>query len=172
MNKTYFPEVADKIKFEGRDTDNLLAFRYYDAKRQVGGKTMAEHLRFAIAYWHTFASGGQDIFGLPTFSRPWHSATAAMDGARETLAAAFEFFGKLGVEYYCFHDRDIAPEGASFAESCQNLETLVPVWPGNCRRQPGSSCYGEQQTSSVTPAMPWGQPPTRMHMCSPTLPPR
>ncbi len=127
MSKTYFPEVGDRIKYEGRDSDNLLAFRYYDAERKVGDKTMSEHLRFAIAYWHTFASGGQDIFGLPTFSRPWHSAGTAMDGAKETLDAAFEFFQKLGVNYYCFHDRDIAPAGATFAESCENLEKIVAM---------------------------------------------
>ncbi len=124
MNR-YFPEVQSPIKYEGQDSRNPLAFRYYDKSEVVMGKTMAEHLRFAVAYWHTFKSDGSDPFGAGTFVRPWNSAGEPMARAKATCDGAFEFFTKLGVEYYCFHDRDLAPEGDSFTESCKNLEEMV-----------------------------------------------
>lgn len=88
---------------------------------------MAEHLRFAISYWHTMMGSGRDIFGDPSLVREWHKASDPMDRAKNTMEAAFEFFQKLGVEYYCFHDRDIAPEGDTFSQSCKNLETIVEL---------------------------------------------
>jgi xylose isomerase len=88
---------------------------------------MAEHLRFSVAYWHTLMGDGRDMFGDPNFDREWRKASDPMERARQTMDAAFEFFQKLGVDYYCFHDRDIAPEGNSFAESCANLEAIVEV---------------------------------------------
>ena len=121
----YFPEIAAPIKYEGPKTDNLLAFRYYDPERIVGGKTMADHLRFAVAYWHTFMGTGRDIFGDDVYERRWKASADPMTRAEETLRAAFEFFKKLGVGYYCFHDRDLAPEGETFSESCRRLEYLV-----------------------------------------------
>lgn len=121
----YFPEVADRVRYEGPSSRNPLAFRHYDAAKRVGDKTMAEHLRFAVCYWHTFVGTGQDPFGAPTLIRPWSSDPDPMRRAHDTLDAAFEFFTKLGVEFWCFHDRDIAPEGASHAESCRNLDALV-----------------------------------------------
>lgn len=124
MKSKYFPAVENPIQFEGKDSKNPLAFKYYNAQQKVGDKTMAAHLRFAIAYWHTFMGSGQDMFGMPTFDHLWQRAADPMDRAKETLAAAFEFFQKLGVEYYCFHDRDIAPEGATFTESCKNLQEI------------------------------------------------
>jgi xylose isomerase len=90
----------------------------------VGGKTMAEHLRFAIAYWHTFCSLGTDPFGVGTAVRPWNEASSSMEATEKKLQAAFEFFQKLGIDYYCFHDRDIAPEGGSLSESNTNLERI------------------------------------------------
>ncbi len=125
MLNNYFPQVPDRITFEGKDSKNPLAFKYYDKNRRVGNKTMAEHLRFSVAYWHSFMGTGADLFGAPSFKRTWHSFKSPLDRAKATMEAAFEFFQKLGVEYYCFHDRDIAPEGETFAESCKNLERLV-----------------------------------------------
>jgi xylose isomerase len=125
MSNKYFPEVTTTIKYEGKDSGNPLSFKYYNKDQKVGDKTMAEHLRCAVAYWHTFMGSGSDIFGGPSFDRPWRRHSNPMDNAKATLEAAFEFFRKLGVEYYCFHDRDMAPEGATFKESCDNLHELV-----------------------------------------------
>jgi xylose isomerase len=125
MLKSYFRDVERQIPYEGRDSKNPLAFKYYNKPQRVGGKTMAEQLRFSVAYWHSFMGTGSDMFGGASFDREWHRAANPLDRARATMDAAFEFFQKLGVEYYCFHDRDIAPEGNSFAESCRNLEVIV-----------------------------------------------
>ncbi|MCI0494450.1 xylose isomerase, partial [candidate division KSB1 bacterium] len=123
----YFPAVAKQIQYEGKDSKNPLAFRYYNKDQKVGNKTMGEHLRFAVAWWHTFMGDGTDMFGGTSFQREWRNASNPMDRAKKTMEAAFEFFQKLGVDYYCFHDRDIAPEGDSFAKSCKNLETMVEM---------------------------------------------
>ncbi len=125
MSAKFFPAVDRQIPYEGKDSKSPLAFRYYNRDQRVGAKTMAEHLRFAVAYWHTFMGRGADMFGGPSFLREWHRAADPVDRAKETLEAAFEFVQKLGIGYYCFHDRDIAPEGKSFAETCRNLETIV-----------------------------------------------
>ena len=117
---TFFPSIGN-IRYEGPDCENPLAFRYYDANKQVFGKTMAEHLRFAVCYWHSFAAPGDDVFGDGTWDRPWHDD---LRGARQKLAGAFEFFEKLGNPYYCFHDRDVAPEGQDYAETERNLKTI------------------------------------------------
>lgn len=127
MLHKYFPDVEKQITFEGKNSTNPLAFKYYNKDQTVGSKTMSEHLRFAVSYWHTFMGTGSDIFGGPSFKREWHKATNPLDRAKDTLEASFEFFQKLGVDYYCFHDRDIAPEGSTFAESCKNLETIVGI---------------------------------------------
>lgn len=121
----YFPEVADKVRFEGRGSRNPLAFRHYDPDKKVGGKTMREILRFAVCYWHTFKAHGSDPFGSATMDRAWERSSDPMQAARDTMDAAFEFFTKLGVDWWCFHDRDVAPEGSSFAESCKNLDEIV-----------------------------------------------
>lgn len=125
MAKTYFPEITTAIPFEGKDSKNPLAFKYYNKDQKVGSKTMAEHLRFSVAYWHTMMGDGADMFGRASFERQWLQASAPLDRARATMDAAFEFFQKLGVDYYCFHDRDIAPAGATFAQSCKNLQVMV-----------------------------------------------
>jgi xylose isomerase len=125
-DREFFPGI-EKIPFEGRTSDNPLAFKFYDADRQIGGKTMAEHLRFAACYWHTFCAGGSDPFGGDTQVFAWDEAGDPMWAARQRMDAAFEFFTKLGVPYYCFHDRDMAPEGSTVAESEQNLRTLVDL---------------------------------------------
>ena len=122
---SYFPEVEKAIPYEGPGSRNPLAFKHYDAGREVAGASMAEHLKFAGAYWHTLKGDGSDPFGGPSLDRPWNQGRDAMEVAGKTLEAAFEFFTKLGVGYYCFHDRDMAPEGASVGESRRNLERLV-----------------------------------------------
>jgi xylose isomerase len=123
--REYFPNIG-KILYEGPKSDNPLAFKYYDAEKKVGGKKMKDHLRFAIAYWHSFGADGSDPFGNPTQPHTWFvDAKTPMEAAEHKLDAAFEFFTKLGAEYYCFHDRDMAPEGASPAESEKNLQALT-----------------------------------------------
>jgi xylose isomerase len=124
MNK-FFPTLPKTIPFEGPESKNPLAFKYYLPTQVVGQKTMEEHLRFSVAYWHTFKATGLDPFGAPTFNRPWIKAETPLEQAEFTLRAAFEFAQKLGVPFYCFHDRDLAPEGETFAESCKNLEIMV-----------------------------------------------
>ncbi|HKJ61357.1 MAG TPA: xylose isomerase [Hyphomicrobiales bacterium] len=120
-----FFKSIDKIRYEGPDSTNPFAFHYYDAKREVMGKTLEEHLRFAVCYWHTFCWPGGDPFGGQTLMRPWLEAPAsaadAMAHAEQKLRAAFEFFEKLGAPFYCFHDVDMAPEGQTLAESNKNL---------------------------------------------------
>ncbi len=125
MKNKYFPKVKTQIQFEGAGSKNPLAFKYYNKNQKVGNKTMAEHLRFSVAYWHSVMGTGADIFGGTSFIRDWHKAKNPIDRSKETMEAAFEFFQKLGIEYYCFHDRDIAPEGETFSQSCKNLETMV-----------------------------------------------
>lgn len=124
--KEYFPGIG-KIQYEGAKSNNPLAFKYYNENAVVAGKTMKEHLRFAIAYWHTFCGSGADPFGAGTMPLPWMKASSPMQAAKDKLDAAFEFVGKLGVPFYCFHDRDIAPEGNSVAESEKNLQEIVAL---------------------------------------------
>ncbi len=123
--KEFFPEVQGRIPYEGPESKNPLAFRYYEHNRVVGQKSMEDHFKFSVAYWHTFKATGVDPFGAGTFDRPWNRGATPMEQAENTLRAAFEFTQKLGVPYYCFHDRDLAPEVGTFAESCKNLETMV-----------------------------------------------
>tara|TARA_B100002052_G_scaffold183412_1_gene167095 strand:+ start:2286 stop:3623 length:1338 start_codon:yes stop_codon:yes gene_type:complete len=120
----YFPNIK-KIEYEGRDSDNPLAFKFYDSERIVSGKPMREHLKFAVAYWHTFCGTGGDPFGPGTKNFPWEVPGNSMQSAYARLDAAFEFFTKLGVEYYCFHDRDLAPEGNNVNESVKMLQELT-----------------------------------------------
>lgn len=125
-NREYFPEIK-KIIYEGAESDNRLAFKFYQPEKLIGGKSMAEHLRFAVCYWHSFCGNGADPFGPGTRAYPWDDKSDAMDRAKQRQDAAFEFFTKLGVPYYCFHDRDMAPEGETVLQSEQNLQTLVDV---------------------------------------------
>jgi len=124
-SKEYFPGIG-RIPYEGPKSDNPLAFKYYNAERLVGGKTMKEHLRFAVAYWHSFCGDGLDPFGAATHLHPWSSdARNPMEAAEHKIDAAFEFITKLGAGFYCFHDRDMAPEGSSPVESEKYLEHMV-----------------------------------------------
>jgi xylose isomerase len=122
----FFPDVQ-KIRFAGPDATDPLCFRHYNPDEQVDGKTMKEQLRFAVAYWHTFRGTGSDPFGPGTMKRPWEDGTDSVDMAIKRVRVAFEFLEKLGAPYYCFHDRDVAPEGKGLAETNANLDKVVKV---------------------------------------------
>ena len=115
------------IRYEGPDSGNEFAFRHYDPDRDIMGKRMEDHLRFAVAYWHSFAWEGLDPFGGRTFDRPWHPQDS-MESARLKADIAFEMFGLLGAPFFCFHDADVRPEGETFAESRSNLEEIVDIF--------------------------------------------
>jgi xylose isomerase len=136
----YFQGV-DPIAFEGPDSQNPLAFRYYNPSEMVGGKTMAEHLRFAVCYWHNFVWEGNDPFGGQTFERPWFPADT-MELAKLKADAAFEMFRILGVPYFCFHDHDVRPEGATLAESHARLNEMAD--------------YFEKKMANGGPKLLWG----------------
>jgi xylose isomerase len=122
---TFFPKI-DTVKFEGKESTNPFAFKYYDANRVVmGGKTMKEYFRFAIAYWHTFCGTGNDPFGPGTKDFPWNAKADAIGRAKDKMDAAFEFITKIGAPYYCFHDFDLVDEGSSIAESEKRLQAIV-----------------------------------------------
>jgi xylose isomerase len=120
----FFPEV-EPIRFEGSDSKNPLAFRHYNPSEIVEGKSMKEHLRFAVCYWHTFRGQGADPFGPGCNARPWEDGTDSVEMAKKRVKVAFEFMEKLGVPYYCFHDRDVAPEGKNLRETNANLDAIV-----------------------------------------------
>ncbi|MDR0536135.1 MAG: xylose isomerase [Puniceicoccales bacterium] len=126
MAKAYFPEVSKTIAYEGPQSKNPLAYKWYNPDQVVAGKTMKEHFRFAIAYWHTYKANGTDMFGPAAWNRPWNTGNA-IKIAQNALDANFEFVQKLGLEYYCFHDRDIAPEGNTIAESRKNLQAIIEL---------------------------------------------
>jgi len=120
----YFPAV-DSVSYQGPASDDPLSFAYYDPEKRVGDRTMAEHLRFSVAYWHTFTHDGSDPFGEGTIERRWDDLDDPIERANARVDAAFEFMDKLGVPYFCFHDRDVAPRGASLAETNANLDAVV-----------------------------------------------
>lgn len=124
MSKVYFPSI-EKIKFEGKESKNPLAFRYYDANKVVYGKTMAEWFKFSMAWWHTLCAEGGDPFGGGTQKHPWVGATDAVQAAKDKMDAGFEFMQKMGIEYYCFHDIDLVDEGSSIEEYEANLKAIV-----------------------------------------------
>lgn len=124
MSKEYFKGI-EKIKYEGRDSDNPLSFKYYDSEKIVSGKKMKDHFRFAIAYWHSFCGTGNDPFGPGTKKFPWDQAQDPVDRARDKMDAAFEFITKIGAPFYCFHDFDLIDEAGSLAESQKRLDIIV-----------------------------------------------
>jgi xylose isomerase len=125
MSQPFFPEV-ERVRYEGPDSADLLAFRCYDPDRVVLGKRMEDHLRFSVCYWHSLVWPGGDVFGAGTFDRPWLAAGLdPMQVARLKLDVAFELFEKLGAPFFCFHDRDVAPEGATLKESNANLDAIL-----------------------------------------------
>ena len=126
VGQDFFTEVTGPIPFGGLGSSDPLAFKVYQPDRLVLGTKMVDHLRPGVCFWHSFSWPGVDMFGTGTLDRPWLVATDdPMAAARERLAVAFEFFTKLGIPYYCFHDRDVAPEGASFAEFMSNLDAIA-----------------------------------------------
>lgn len=122
--KEYFPTIG-KIKFEGKDSKNPLAFRYYDAEKVVHGRKMKDWFKFSMAYWHTLCSESADPFGGTTKSFPWNGASSAVDAAKAKMDAGFEFMQKIGIEYFCFHDVDLVDEGSSIEEYEANLKAVV-----------------------------------------------
>jgi len=124
MRKEYF-EGAGYIKYEGKESRNQLAFKYYDPEKIVAGKTMKEHFRFAIAYWHSFCGTGNDPFGPGTKVFPWNEKKDAIERGKDKMDAAFEFITKIGAPYYCFHDFDLIDEGASLLDSGKRLQTII-----------------------------------------------
>ena len=126
VTNNFFPDI-DKIKYEGPESDNPLSFKYYKEDKLVAGKTMKDHFRYAVAYWHSFCNENSDPFGTGTRIFPWDKTSDPMENAKFRLEAAFEFITKLGTPFYCFHDRDLAPEGSSVAESEKNLQKLVSM---------------------------------------------
>jgi len=123
-DKEFFEGIG-KIQYEGRGSDNPLAFKFYDENKIVGGKTMKDHFRFATAYWHTFCGTGADPFGPGTKVFPWDARSNALDAAKDKMDAAFEFITKIGMPYYCFHDFDLIQEGATLKESTERLEKIT-----------------------------------------------
>ena len=122
----FFPKIK-KIKYEGPDSKNPLAFKWYNEDEIVAGKTMKDHLRFSVVYWHTFRNPLSDPFGVGTALRPWDDGSESVKNAQKRVRAAFEFIEKLGAPYYAFHDRDVAPEGKSLAASNKNLDAVAKV---------------------------------------------
>ncbi|TVS19837.1 MAG: xylose isomerase [Planctomycetaceae bacterium] len=121
-----FPDIQ-KICYEGPDSKNPLAFRWYNPDEIVEGKAMKDHFRFSVVYWHTFRGSGADPFGPGTMLRPWEDGTDSVANAQNRVRVAFEFIEKLGAPFYAFHDRDVAPEGETLAESNRNLDEVAKV---------------------------------------------
>ncbi len=122
--KEYF-SMIDKVVYEGAESKNPFSYKYYDADRVIDGKKMKDHLKFAMSYWHTLCAAGTDPFGAQTMDRSYGGLTDPMEIARAKADAAFEFMTKMGIEYFCFHDADIAPEGKDFAETKKNFFEIV-----------------------------------------------
>ena len=123
-NKEFFPGIG-KIKYEGKESKNPLAYRFYDENKKVAGKTMKEIFRFAMAYWHTLCGVGSDPFGPGTKDFPWDEKSDVIDSAKDKMDAAFEFMTKMGIPFYCFHDFDLVQEGSTIPESEKRLQTMV-----------------------------------------------
>ena len=132
MNEA-FPDIP-KIPFEGPKSKNALAFKHYNADEIVGGRKMRDHMRFGVAYWHSMRNSLSDPFGVGTAQRPWDDGTDSIANAQNRARVCFEFMEKLGVDYYCFHDRDVAPEGKTLAESHANLDAVADVLEAEQRR--------------------------------------
>ena len=125
IGKTEYFKGIQQVKYEGPESDNDLAFHWYDEKKVVRGKTMKEHFRFASAYWHSFSGNGSDPFGEPTHIFPWDEKTDPVERAKDKMDAAFEFITKLNIPYYCFHDVDVVSYGSDIVENEKRLMALV-----------------------------------------------
>jgi len=122
----FFPKI-DKVLYEGSSSKNPLAFKYYNSDEMILGKKMKEHLKFAVSYWHTFTATGSDPFGVGTISRQWNKSDDVIKNAKDQVKAAFEFMEKLGLDYFCFHDRDVAPEGNDLKETNEILDEITDL---------------------------------------------
>jgi len=136
--REFFPKVK-KIVYKGPKSRDPLSFKHYNPDEKVLGKTMADHFRFSVCYWHTFKATGADTFGGPTFIREYNKSSDPMQVAEMTLQAAFEFYTKLGVDFWCFHDRDIAPEGRNLSQTNANLDKIVAM-ARKLQRNTGVKC--------------------------------
>ena len=141
-NTEYFKGIG-QIQYEGKDSDNPLAFKWYNKDQVIAGKTMSEHFRFAVAYWHSFCGVGSDPFGPGTQQFPWAVGADADERAKNKMDAAFEFITKIGAPYYCFHDFDLVEEGDTFAESSRRLEAITE-YAKLKQNESGLSSFGEQ----------------------------
>src|SRR5580700_8160560 len=130
------------IPYEGPGSRNSLAFKHYHADEIVAGKTMREHLRFAVVYWHTFRGTGSDPFGAGTMQRPWDDGSNSVGNAQNRARVAFEFIQKLGAPFYCWHDRDVAPEGKTLAESNKNFDAVAKVLKEEQKRTGAKLLWG------------------------------
>jgi xylose isomerase len=125
LGNTEFFKGLGQIQYEGPESDNPLAFRWYDENKMIQGKSLKEHLRFAVAYWHSFVGNGSDPFGEPTQIYPWNKKSDAVERAKDKMDAAFEFITKMNVPYYCFHDVDVVDYGSDIKENDRRLQALV-----------------------------------------------
>ena len=135
MSSEAFPDIA-KIEYEGPGSKNPLSFKHYKADEIIGDKAMKDHFRFSMAYWHAMRNPLADPFGGGTAERPWDDGTDSVKNAQNRARVAFEFFEKLGAPYYAFHDRDVAPEGRTLAQSNKNLDAVVKVLKVSCPLAP------------------------------------
>lgn len=140
---SYFDKI-EQIQYEGTTSDNPLAFRYYNPDEIILGKRMEDHLRFAACYWHNFCWNGSDMFGIGTFDRPWQTPGEALEQAKRKADVAFEFFHKLNVPFYCFHDVDVISEGNSINEYITNMAAITEVLAQNSKKR-ALNYYGELQ---------------------------
>jgi len=136
-----FPKIP-VIGYEGPKSKNPFAFKHYHAAEKIAGRTMRDHLRFAAAYWHCMRNGLADPFGAPTAQMPWDDGSNSLDNARRRVGVFFEFLEKTGIDFYCFHDRDVAPEGATLAESHRNLEAIVKTLKAEQKRTKKKLLWG------------------------------
>lgn len=141
MGSSIFSDMPT-IKFEGPNIENPLAYRYYDPECTVLGKPLKDHLRFSVAYWHSLAMMGNDMFGAPTIHRPWMSEGDPIVKAKEKADAAFDLFRVLGLPFFCFHDRDIVPEGDSLRSTLRNLHTIADYLQRKMEAQPVKLLWG------------------------------
>lgn len=141
MPQTVFSDFQT-VAFEGADSSNELAYRFYEPTRMVLGKPLGEHLRLAVAYWHSLAMNGSDPFGAPTIMRPWMTGSDPIAAAKQKADAAFDLFRVLGLPYFTFHDRDIAPEGDTLAESLKNFHTLADYIAEKMQASPAKLLWG------------------------------
>ncbi len=166
---TDFFKGIKPVKFKGPRSKNPLAYRFYNKDEMVLGKRMEDHIRPAIAYWHTFAWEGGDPFGGRTFDRPWYDK--GMEGAKIKADVAFELFDMLDAPFFCFHDADIAPEGATLAESNKNVRAITDIFAKKMQKS-RTSCSGAPPTSSPTAATWRAPPPIPIRTSSPMPPAR